>query len=101
MEWVDWPVWLLRRLDPDQLKVRHFLDQTLSGAARTARQASKLKTDHEGLKAALVKNTARLGKMGDVLENLYETEGDVGRAVAFADISRSPRNSREQGEERQ
>jgi hypothetical protein len=57
----------------DQLKPRHFLE-TLAGAHGTARQVSKLKIADEKLGAALAKNTLRLERMGDMLENLYTTE---------------------------
>lgn len=82
----------------DQLKAHHFLGKMLAGASKTARQVSKLKTGDEGLGAVLAKNAARLERMGEVLENLHETEGEVARAHAFADFSQSEGNSRVQGE---
>jgi hypothetical protein len=81
----------------DQLRAHHFLDKTLAGASKTARQASKLKTGHEGLGTALVKNARRLERMGEVLENLHEIEEGVARVPAFAAI-RPQGNSRVQGE---
>jgi hypothetical protein len=46
----------------------------------------------------LVGALVRLEKIGDFLENLHETEGEVARAPAFADIPRPQANSRAQGE---
>lgn len=71
----------------DQLKPQHFLEKTLTGAYKTARSVSKLRTGDEALAAALTKNALRLERMGDVLENLHKTEEEVTRARAFADIS--------------
>jgi hypothetical protein len=82
----------------DQLKAHHFLEKTLEGASKTARQASKLKTGDEGLGTVLAKNARRLERMGEVLENLHGTEGEVARVPAFADVSRSEGNSRVQNE---
>lgn len=84
----------------DPLKVHHFLEKTLAGMSKTARQAAKLKTGDDALGSVLSKNALRLERMGEVLENLRETEGDVARVSAFADIRQSQVNLRVQ-EERQ
>jgi hypothetical protein len=46
----------------------------------------------------LVGALVRLEQIGDVLENLHGTEGEVARAPALADIPRPQANSRAQGE---
>jgi hypothetical protein len=71
---------------------------TLTGAYKTARSVSKLKTGDERLGAALTKNALRLERMGDVLENLHRTEEEITRARAFADISPQQGASRVQNE---
>lgn len=70
----------------DPLKPKHFLDKTLAGASKTARQVAKLKTGDDKLGAALSKNSVRLERMGDVLENLHKTEEDATRVRAFSEV---------------
>ncbi|MCK1345043.1 hypothetical protein IVB25_16580 [Bradyrhizobium sp. 193] len=75
----------------DPLKPKHFMDKTLAGASKTARQAAKLKTGDDKLGVALSKNAVRLERMGDVLDNLHKTEEDSTRVRAFAEVK--PRES--------
>jgi hypothetical protein len=82
----------------DPLRPQHFLEKTLASAHRTARQVSKLKVGDEKLGVALTKNTHRLERMGDVLENLHKTDEDVRRTPAFADVPQSQDTSRVQDE---
>jgi hypothetical protein len=82
----------------DPLKPQHFLEKTLAGAHRTARSASKIRTNDERLMTTLSKNVLRLERMGDVLENLHSTEQEVTRARAFADTPRQQGASRTQDE---
>lgn len=82
----------------DPLKSKHFMEKTLAGAAKTARQVAKLKTGDDKLVAALSKNAVRLERMGDVLENLHKTEEDITRVRAFAEITPRQGGSKVQDE---
>jgi hypothetical protein len=82
----------------DPLKPKHFMEKTLAGAHKIARQVAKLKTGDERLGAALKKNELRLERMGDALDNLHKTEEDATRALAFTEVRPREGGSKVQGE---
>jgi hypothetical protein len=68
---------------PDQRRISHFLTGEMAQADRTARQIAKLKLTSSELIKVVEKNTKRLERMRDVLENLEQTSTTATRSVAF------------------
>lgn len=60
---------------PEARRTQDFLAKDLGDAARTARQAAKLKVSDERLSAMLQRTTERLDRMQLILEDLHQTIG--------------------------
>src|SRR5258708_4444981 len=63
-------------------RTQDFLAKDLADAARTARQAAKLKVADESLTAMLQRTTERLDRMTLILEDLHETTGTHTRSAS-------------------
>jgi hypothetical protein len=64
---------------PEARRAQDFLDHELANAARTARQAAKLKVSDSSLTEMLGRTSERLDRMRPVLEDLYQTVGTTPR----------------------
>ncbi len=67
----------------EQRRTQDYLDNTLSAAARSARQIAKLRIEDADMKKVTAKNAQRLERVRVVLENLKDTEAVNTRSVAF------------------
>jgi len=67
---------------PEARRTQDFLAKDLADAARTARQAAKLKVTDESLTAMLQRTTERLDRMTLILEDLHETTGTHTRSAS-------------------
>jgi hypothetical protein len=67
---------------PEARRTQDFLAKDLADAARTARQAAKLKVTDESLTAMLQRTTERLDRMALILEDLHETTGTHTRSAS-------------------
>lgn len=68
---------------PEPLRAQDYLNNTLSAAARTARQIARLRIEDPALKKATKKNADRLERVRLALENLKDTEAVETRSSAF------------------
>lgn len=66
---------------PESLRARDFLDVDLASAARTARQAAKLKVADEKLGDLLHRTSERMERMQAVLADLHKTVGNAARSA--------------------
>ncbi len=64
---------------PDARRTQDFLDHELANAARTARQAAKLKVSDSSLAEMLERTSERLDRMQPILEDLHQTVGTTPR----------------------
>jgi hypothetical protein len=75
---------------PEARRTQDFLARDLADAARTARQAAKLKVSDESLAAMLQRTTERLDRMQLILEDLHETTGTHARSASPKQRVRRP-----------
>jgi hypothetical protein len=67
---------------PEARRTQDFLDHELANAARTARQAAKLKVSDFELAEVLQRTSERLDRMQPVLEDLHHTVGAMPRLAS-------------------